>query len=74
VNDKDKVVEVAPHVHDYLDRSVELGWQRYGKALTVDSGRDSLVDAFEEAVDLVFYLAQVLLKRDGKLPERGPET
>lgn len=30
-------------------------------------GRDALRDAFEEAVDLATYLAQVLIERDGRL-------
>ena len=36
----------------------ELGLQRYGTALTVWNGRDAVVDAYQEALDLVVYVQQ----------------
>jgi hypothetical protein len=36
--------------------------------LQAHNGRDALLDAFEEAVDLATYLAQVIIERDGRLP------
>lgn len=45
---------------------VQVGMDRYGKPLTVHNDRDALVDAYEEALDLVVYLRQELHRRDGK--------
>lgn len=60
---------IAPHLRRYLAERSDLGRQRYGIALHAHNGRDALRDAFEEAVDLVQYLAQALLERDGRLPD-----
>lgn len=59
---------VGPPLRRYLVERAELGRQRYGVPLGTGNGRDALRDAFEEAVDLVQYLAQALLERDGALP------
>jgi len=37
-----------------------LGESRYGVALTAGNGRDNLVDAYQEALDLLAYLAAEL--------------
>jgi hypothetical protein len=42
----------------------ELGGERYGTALQPFNGRDALVDAYEEALDLAVYLKQAILERD----------
>jgi hypothetical protein len=58
----------------YLADRKELGVHRYGQALHVNNGRDATRDAFEEAFDLVMYVAQMILERDGELPsEYYPE-
>lgn len=44
----------------------EVGWARYRKALTPHDGRDSLRDAYEEALDLVVYLKKEMLERIDK--------
>lgn len=41
----------------------QLGIQRYGVPLQPLNGRDSLQDAYEEALDLVVYLRQVIEER-----------
>jgi hypothetical protein len=38
----------------------QLGIKRYGTALQPFNGRDALVDAYEEALDLAIYLRQAL--------------
>jgi len=38
----------------------QLGISRYGTELKTYNGRDALVDAFQEALDLAQYLAQAL--------------
>lgn len=62
-------VPVVDQLSDYLEERKRLGVERYGVALQAHNGRDALVDAFEEAVDLCVYLGQVLIERDGHLPE-----
>lgn len=43
----------------------ELGIARYGTALQPNNGRNSLRDAYEEALDLCVYLKQCILESDG---------
>lgn len=38
--------------------------KKYGVPLTTDNGRDPLLDAWEEAADLLFYLTQALMERN----------
>ena len=45
------------------DRSGEL---TYGQRLFPKDGRDSLVDAYQEALDLAVYLRKEIYERDGK--------
>lgn len=47
---------------DVIQR-MEIGKQRYGTPLQTFNGRDGLLDAFEEALDLAIYLRQVVLER-----------
>lgn len=48
---------------DLVERE-RLGAERYGTALYPRNGRDALLDAYEEALDLACYLKQALLERD----------
>lgn len=42
----------------------ELGIERYGTVLQPHNGRDMLQDAYEEALDLAFYLKALIMERD----------
>lgn len=42
------------------------GRARYGTPLQAHNGRDALVDAYQEALDLVVYLRQAIAERDGR--------
>jgi len=42
-----------------------IGRHRYGTPLQPHNGRDALVDAYQEALDLVVYLRQAIAERDG---------
>jgi hypothetical protein len=42
----------------------ELGIKKYGMPVRPFNGRDALVDAFQEALDLVVYLKQVIEERE----------
>lgn len=44
----------------------ELGQRRYGTDLQAHNGRDALVDAYQEAIDLAMYLRQALEERDAE--------
>lgn len=41
-----------------------LGASRYGVRSQPHNGRDALVDAYQEALDLVVYLRQAIFERD----------
>ena len=49
-----------------INNVVEKGFEHYGCYLEAHNGRDALVDAYQEAIDMVFYLRQAILERDGK--------
>lgn len=44
----------------------EFGTKKYGTHLQPFNGRDALIDAYQEALDLVVYLRQMIYERDGK--------
>jgi hypothetical protein len=57
-----------PHVwslvmEDMYDRDA-TGKQKYGTHLQPFNGRDALIDAYQEALDLVVYLRQAIYERD----------
>ena len=52
-------------VGDMKDRDI-IGRMRYGTPLQPHNGRDALVDAYQEALDLCAYLRQAIFERDGK--------
>lgn len=43
-----------------------VGRQRYGTPLQANNGRDALVDAYQEALDLAVYLRQCIEERQCK--------
>lgn len=47
---------------DLKDRA-EAGLAKYGTYLRAHNGRDALVDAYQEAMDLVMYLRQAIEER-----------
>ena len=52
-------------VKDMAERDLS-GRQKYGTPLQPNNGRDALVDAYQEALDLVVYLRQAIYERDAK--------
>lgn len=56
-------VDIWPLVLEDLKARVELGISRYGTVLQSLNGRDPLLDAYDEAMDLVLYLRQVIEER-----------
>jgi len=57
----------AKSVQDSLIEDIEArkqqGLRTYGTLLHPHNGRDALLDAYEEAIDLALYLKQALLER-----------
>lgn len=49
-------------VEDMRQRD-QVGRQRYGTPLQTHNGRDALMDAYQEALDLVVYLRQAIEER-----------
>lgn len=47
-----------------LEQREQLGVKRYGTPLQPHNGRDALLDAYEEALDLACYLRQALAERE----------
>lgn len=50
-------------ISDMTERD-EIGRERYGTPLQGFNGRDALVDAYQEALDLAVYLRQAIWERD----------
>lgn len=44
-------------VHDFEERA-KMGEAKYGERLKAHNGRDALLDAYQEAIDLCMYLRQ----------------
>lgn len=62
-NDKPAVWDLV--IVDMLER--DLGGQdKYGTRLQPHNGRDALIDAYQEALDLCVYLRQAIYERDSK--------
>lgn len=57
-------VDVADLVMVDIQARVEAGLQKYGTKLQTHNGRDALMDAYQEAIDLVMYLRQAMAERD----------
>lgn len=57
-----------PHVWDMVVSDMHMrdrfGSHKYGTALQPFNGRDPLVDAYQEALDMCVYLRQAIYERD----------
>lgn len=60
---------VLHHVINDLNARAEMGKERYGHYLETFNGRDALMDAYQEALDLCMYLRQVILEREARAKE-----
>jgi len=43
-----------------------MGAAKYGQRLAAHDGRDSIKDAYQEALDLAVYLRKAIFERDGR--------
>lgn len=55
--------DVTSEVVKDLEKRAEYGKEQYGTRLKSGNGRDALLDAYEEALDLCVYLKQELIER-----------
>ena len=62
----------SPSAHDRVIEALRarkaFGLAKYSTILQAGNGRDHLVDAYEEALDLVCYLQAAIDERDGVKP------
>ncbi len=56
-------VNVGELVLADIQARIDLGKAKYGTLLQTGNGRDALLDAYQEAIDLTMYLKQALLER-----------
>lgn len=63
---KGKGREIIPLVQEDLQIRAEYGILTYGESLRADNGRDALIDAYQEALDLAVYLRQVIEEREAQ--------
>lgn len=65
------VVNDNKFIQDLVIKDIEerkqLGIRKYGTALQANNGRDMLLDAYEEALDLCIYLRGCLEERSQKV-------
>lgn len=61
---------IHEQVIEDMKRRAELGKASYGTYLQVNNGRDPLLDAYEEAMDMALYLKQAILERPAVNRER----
>jgi len=60
-NDRPHIIDLV--MQDLRDRKA-LGIARYNTPLQPFNGRDSLQDAYEEAMDEIFYIKQAILEKE----------
>ena len=53
-------VDIGDLVLEDIRARINLGYERYGTTLQSHNGRDALMDAYQEAIDLVMYLRQAI--------------
>lgn len=50
-------------IRDLIERA-EVGRGRYGTYLMTHNGRDALMDAYQESLDLAMYIKQEIIERE----------
>jgi hypothetical protein len=58
-------IHIAPLVLQDIQARIAMGEAKYNTTLQAHNGRDALMDAYQEAIDLVMYLRQAIAERDG---------
>lgn len=58
---------ILPLVIQDLEVRAKMGKQKYGTLLESHNGRDALMDAYQEILDLTMYLRQLIEERQETL-------
>lgn len=66
---KEGKIAILPLVIADLQTRSDTGAKKYGSVLKSDNGRDALIDAYQEAMDLVMYLRQLIEEKVTKWGE-----
>ena len=59
-------IAILPLVIADLQQRDAVGTKKYGTTLQANNGRDALVDAYQEALDMCMYLRQAIAERVGE--------
>lgn len=66
----------VPAIQDLVIADIEarkaVGIRKYGTVLQAHNGRDALMDAYQEALDLAMYLRQAIEERTCDAPAARP--
>jgi hypothetical protein len=65
-NNTDKYPYLWDLVRQDMNDREEYGSAKYGMRSQPFNGRDALIDAYQEALDLALYLRQAIFERDDK--------
>lgn len=60
------LASITDAVMDDLNERRVMGVKKYGTELKSHNGRDPLIDAYQEALDLCLYLKQAIIEREKK--------
>lgn len=60
-------------VVDDMQKRDQFGLKKYGRHLEIKDGRDTLQDAYEEALDLAVYLKKAIMEREDVRHPQRPE-
>ena len=63
---QNELPKIPDLVIDDMRARAEFGYSKYRTYLQAFNGRDALVDAYQEALDLSVYLRQAIYERDLK--------
>ncbi len=56
--------KVLDRVLEDLEQRAEAGKKKYGTYLETHNGRDALLDAYQEALDLCMYLGHLIMENE----------
>lgn len=66
---KAKSRPVIDFLKNLIDQRTELGVKKYGENLHTHNGRNPLIDALQESIDLNQYLAQTIMEQQDRIDE-----
>jgi len=66
--------DIWKDVQSDMEQRRKFGINKYGTPLQAHNGRNPLVDAYQEALDLVVYLKQAIEELDDRMRNDGPEV